>query len=91
MWHGIPSVEVFFKAFLTCSTGRWADTADTVQPELPKENINININMNIRPPPAPLVLVGKSPPIIRNCNLEMSPQSVPVQLIEERYLKRCVV
>ena len=38
----VPSVAMFCKAFLTCSAGRWADTAATVQPnwqsELPIEN-----------------------------------------------------
>ena len=31
LW-GIPSFMMFCRAFLTCSTGRWADTAATVQP-----------------------------------------------------------
>ena len=29
---GVRSVVIFYKAFLKCSTGRWADTAATVQP-----------------------------------------------------------
>ena len=30
--QSIPSFVIFCKAFLTCSTNRWADTAATVQP-----------------------------------------------------------
>ena len=41
LW-GIHSVMMFCKAFLTCSSGRWADTAAIVHPhwlpELPTEN-----------------------------------------------------
>ena len=29
--RGVPSVVIFCKAFLKCSTGRWADTAATAQ------------------------------------------------------------
>ena len=40
LW-GVRSDVILCKAFLKCSTGRWADTAATVQPnwepELPKE------------------------------------------------------
>ena len=31
---GIQSVMIFCKAFLECSTGRWADTSVIVQPQL---------------------------------------------------------
>ena len=31
LW-GVPSVVMFCRAFKTCFTGRWADTAATVQP-----------------------------------------------------------
>ena len=31
LW-GVPSVVIFCRSFLTCSTSCWADTAATVQP-----------------------------------------------------------
>ena len=45
---GRPLIVIVYRVFFTCSTGRWADTAATVQPywqpEFPKENKTMRLS-----------------------------------------------
>ena len=46
LW-GVNSVMIFCRTFLTWSTGHWADTADTVQPNGYNRNFKKKTKQNI--------------------------------------------